>query len=157
MQLEVGLRNNIYSTDKKTFIAVEPRLNGFYSLDENTTLKWGYAKMTQPVHRLMNSGLGMPLDIFMSSSERIRPQQAHVFSISAIKDFTLGKDVYSFSTEAFYKQMKRILSFQDGFDTRSVIYNAQGGAFRTENIHDALTTGEGQSTGIEIMAEKKMD
>lgn len=155
LRLEAGLRNNIYRTNRETYISLEPRINGYYGVSEETTLKWGYARMTQPVHRLMNSGLGMPLDIFMSSSEFTAPQQAHIFSFGMAKDFYLGRDLYTFSGDAFYKKMNKIISFNDGYDTRSVIYNANGGAFRADNILDALTIGEGKSLGAEIMAEKK--
>ncbi len=154
-QVQVGLRNNRFITPEKTFTSIEPRLSYFHPIGNWFSFKAAYAHMTQPMQRLVNPGLGMPLDILFPADEIIKPQKADIYSAGFSKDFTVDEDFYTISVEGYYKKMNHIISFKDGYDTRSVIYNSYGGGMNADNVHDILVSGKGKSIGLDLLLEKK--
>lgn len=151
-KLSFGLRNNNYFVDNTTYHSFEPRLSYHYSIKNNSAIKLSYSKMTQPILRLSNPGLGLPQDIILSANDFNRPQTASHFSLEFIKDFEFDKEKFTFSVQPFYKKLNHILSFKDGFDTRSLMFNS---TYQGNNYSEVVTTGKGNSYGIELMLEKK--
>lgn len=148
----LGLRNSHYYNGGWWFHALEPRFSYHQFLGKTSSLKLAYAKISQPVHRLANTGLGLPQDIILSANRAYMPQIGHHFSAEFAHNFTFGQQQFALSWQPFYKQMRHIISFNDGYDTRSLIY---GAIYEAKNVGQAITTGNGRAFGIETMLEKK--
>ncbi len=151
-KLNLGFRNNNYFVGLDRYISFEPRLAYLQPITSSTALKFAYAKMTQPVNRLTNSGLGLPQDIIISAGNGLRPQQANHFSVELVKNFEFDKEQFTFSLQPFYKKLENIISFNDGYDTRSIMYS---NTFKAKNIAELITTGNNNSYGLEMMLEKR--
>ena len=154
--LSLAVRNNHFYSKPVAYNAIEPRLSLSQLIGNTFSLKAAYARMGQPMQRLVNSGLGLPFDIMYPADEFIKPQLADIFSAGFSKDLEIGGNRYTVSAEGYYKKMDNIISMKDGYDTRSVIlHTAADAIFKTENVHDMLVTGRGWTVGADFMVEKK--
>lgn len=59
----------------KTYHAPEFRLSGRYAIRENLSLKAGFNTMTQYIHKVSNSTIMSPADIWKLSDLNIKPQR----------------------------------------------------------------------------------
>ncbi len=151
-KLNLGLRNNNYYSDGYAYHSLEPRVSYLQPLNNRSSLKMAYSRMTQPIQRLTNPGLGLPQDIILSSGKDLKPQIADHFSIEFAKDFKFDGEEFSFSIQPFYKRLWNISSFRDGYDTRSLMY---GAIYQANDYKALMASGKGTNLGLEIMLEKR--
>lgn len=153
--LTLGAR---YTTFKNGYYSVgllEPRVSLYQQLGGDISIKSAYSRMTQPIQRLLNAGLGMPMEIIFPSDELAQPQASDIVTLGFAKDFQMdGNNHVSISLEGYYKKMNNMISFLDGYDTRSVIYHAVGGVYRVASVYDMIATdGKGRSRGIDFRVD----
>ena len=154
-QLTLALRNNTYFAPGKTYNSLEPRISYFHPVGDQASFKLSYSRMSQPIQKLSNAGLGIPLDLLVSADRYIKPQTADIFSAGFSKDFKFDGEQFNFNIEPYFKKMHNIISFRDGFDTRSVMYNSMYAIYRGETYQDLVTSGKGNVLGLDLMLEKK--
>lgn len=99
--------------------------------------------MTQYLHLLTNSGIGLPTDLWLGSSPEIGPQNANQWSLGYTKTFSRGVD---FTVEGFHKKMEGLLDFKDGVTF----------FMNTGSISEKVTTGDGLAKGVEMMLQKQV-
>lgn len=138
--LSYGLRLSGFRNEK-TFMGLEPRVSANYRFNETLSLKASYTRMFQYVHLVSNSGASLPTDIWYPSSPGVKPQVSDQVAIGLTK---LYKDKYLFSTEAYYKTMKRQLDLRDGAQI-----------FGNPVLEEEFVFGKGESYGQEFYVEKK--
>ena len=80
-------------------------------MDENSSLKIGYAKMAQFLHLLTNSGIGLPTDLWVPATEQIKPQFSDQIAIGYAR--TISNKI-EFSLEGYYKTMENLIEYKDG-------------------------------------------
>lgn len=150
--LTTGARYVAYTNGGYNTTFLEPRVSFYQGIGKHLAMKTSYSRMTQPIQRLLNAGLGMPMEIIFPSDGFARPQVSDIFTIGIARDFALAEDRHlSLSVEAYHKKMDNIVSFIDGYDTRSVIYHAFGGVYRAGSVHDMIfTDGVGQAKGVDF-------
>lgn len=153
--LTFALRNNNYFNPGKTYNSLEPRISYFHPVGDQSSFKLSYSRMTQPIQKLSNAGLGLPLDLLLSADEYIRPQTADLFSVGLSRDFTFDGEQFNLNIEPYYKQLNNIISFRDGYDTRSVMYNSMYSIYTGNGYQDLATSGKGHAYGLDLMLEKK--
>ena len=148
----IGFRNTNYKTDNKIYSSVEPRILLKYKTTEQTSLKISYSRMTQFLHLLTNPGLGLPVDLWMSSDENVRPEISNQISLGYAQNFDLGNHKLALNTEVYYKKLKNIVSYRDGFSS----HNFTTPYFFKNNLNwqSAIIQGTGSSKGLELMIEK---
>lgn len=152
-KLRLGARNNNYfNRNQFSYQSVEPRISYLQPLGDQSSIKLSYSLMNQPVQRLNNPGLGLPQDIILSAGPDIKPQKADHLSMEYARDFSFDQEQFSFSLQPFYKRLKNIISFRDGYDTRSLMY---GSNYQAGGYNEIITTGRGHAYGLEMMLEKK--
>ncbi len=138
----VGLHGALYSVEGSHFTALQPRVSLRWKASENSALKAGFATMTQFLHLLSNSGIGLPTDLWIGATPDIGPQQAWQAGITY--ELALPKG-YELSVETYYKDMDGLVEYREG---SSFFLNAG-------SVADNLTTGSGQSYGAEFMLAKR--
>ncbi|WP_370637433.1 TonB-dependent receptor domain-containing protein [Flagellimonas sp. HMM57] len=119
----------------------EPRISARYLINPSLSLKAGYGRTYQYIHRLSNNTTVSPIDTWKISDLNIRPQSADQFTLGIFKNFDDNK--YELSLEGFYKQSDNILDFKTG---AQVLLN--------ENIVLETLQGEGKSYGVEFLVRK---
>ncbi|MDD5185715.1 MAG: TonB-dependent receptor [Paludibacter sp.] len=149
-QLTTGLRINTIGNQDKMFTNLEPRIgyHGIFAKDFAVSASIG--RMTQPIHRVANPGLGIPFEMFLPSSAELLPETSWNFSLGAAKDYSWNKNKFSMKADAWYKSMKNIVDFQDGYDVlTSMLYKI---GF-SEGANSIVTQGNGRAYGIDISAD----
>lgn len=124
------------------FPSLQPRIGLNYLLKNDLSLKASFVTMQQNINLLTNEGLGLPTDLWVPSTERIRPQTSWQAAIGVAKTV---KDDYEVSLEGYYKQMNNVISYKEGVS----FLGAQN------SWEDKITQGKGWSYGIELFVQKK--
>ena len=121
----------------------EPRISMSLELNESSSLKLSYNRNTQVLHLLSNSTSSNPTDLWIPSSNIVKPEIADQESIGYFRNF--HDDRYEFSVEAYYKSMQNQIDYKNGAE---LIANA--------NVESQLLFGKGRAYGLELFLKKKM-
>lgn len=135
---------NNYASGKiiKTYINPEPRASLSYKLTEQSSLKASYNRNTQNIHLLANSTASTPTDLYVMSSNNIKPGIADQLSVGYFKN--LADNKYEFSVETYYKAMQNLIDYRDG---SQLVGN--------QDVESQLVYGRGRAYGIEFYLKKK--
>ncbi len=123
----------------KSFANLEPRLAVAYQLDEQSSVKASYNRMTQYIHLISNTSSPTPFDIYAPSGKYIDPQLADQVAVGYFKAF----ENYSLEVESFYKEVQNRIDYVDGSDL--IANNA---------VEQIILNGEARSYGLEILFKK---
>ncbi len=138
----IGLHAAAFDVNDKTYYSIQPRLGLRYLMSNNIALKASYTKMAQYINLLTNESLSLPTDLWVPSTDRIKPQDS--WQVAAGVATTLWKD-YEFSVEGYYKKMENVLSYKEGADFIGPDSDWQ----------DKVTQGDGEAYGVEVFLQKK--
>ncbi|WP_100612409.1 TonB-dependent receptor [Confluentibacter lentus] len=137
----IGTENFKRSDVIKSFFNVEPRLSIAYQLNNNSSVKASYNRMSQYLHLLSNTSSPTPLDVWTPSGKYIKPQLLDQFALGYFKNF--NNTNYSLEIESFYKTVKNRIDYIDGADL--IANNA---------IEQVILNGNAEAYGLEILFKK---
>jgi hypothetical protein len=140
-RINAGARVSLTAVPRKTYFIPEPRISARYKLGKNETLKFSYSRMAQYIHRISNSAVTSPTDIWYPVTDSIKPQTAHQVSMACQK--LLRKKIY-ISMEAYYKSMNDIIGFEEGTNL-----------FFNTDFESKLIQGKGNAYGAELLLKKE--
>ncbi len=141
-QLNGGMRISLAAVKNKTYVTPEPRFSARYSLTENQNLKVSYSRMAQYMHRISNSAVSSPTDIWYPVTDSIRPQTSHQVS-AAWQRLVPSKNIFV-SVEAYYKTMNQLIGYEEGTNL-----------FLNTDFESKLIQGRGRAYGLEFLIRKK--
>ena len=154
-RLNGGLRISAFSGKAIRYVRPEPRLSVAYVIKPDLSVKASYALMNQYVHLLSNTGIGLPTDLWVPTTDRVRPQQSQQWAVGMAKDFGAGgafaKDL-TLTVEGYYKRMDNIINYREG--ASFLLVDDPTSANRT-SWEDNVTAGRGWSYGAEVLLHKK--
>jgi hypothetical protein len=139
-KVNVGLHNSAIITENKTFFFPQPRIS-FLSNRNRYYLKGSLSFMSQYLQLLTNSGLGVPADLWLPSTEKLNPQKGWIATLGFGKKIKSG----SIMTELFYKGMNDIIAFNEGG-----IFNIT----EDSDWEEFIPKGSGQAYGAEFSYNK---
>jgi hypothetical protein len=133
-----------YEKGKKvvSYFNLEPRFSASYKLNEYTSVKASYNRNVQNLHLLTNATSGSPTDVWLPSTNNVKPEISDQAAIGFYKNILYGE--YEFSSEAYYKTMQNQIDYRNAANT-----------FGNDNIESELLYGSGRAYGIELMLRKK--
>ena len=152
----LGVHYNDYHVNEKTYSSLEPRLSVRYLLNEKSSFKISYATMQQNIHLLTNSTLGLPNDIWVPSTNLVKPQKSEQISLGYYVFFEEGsigsfidfeKHNFEFNVEAYYKSMNNLITFSEGTNILGTNFSSW------EERIDKY--GNGIAQGLEFFIKKK--
>ncbi|PRY36501.1 TonB-dependent receptor-like protein [Spirosoma oryzae] len=146
-----GLRLSYFKHPDVGYIRPEPRLSAAYTLRPDLSLKASYALMNQYVHLLSNTGIGLPTDLWVPTTDRVKPQQSQQVAIGIAKD--LPGSGLALTVEGYYKTMSNIINYKEG--ASFLLLNDPTSANNTR-WEDNVTAGRGWSYGAEVLLQKKI-
>ncbi len=126
----------------KTYINPEPRFNANYMLNEVSSIKASYDRNVQNLHLLSNSTSSNPTDLWIPSSNNVKPEISDQFSIGYYRNFLNNK--YEFSVETYYKIMQNQIDYKNGAQLNL-----------NQNVENELLFGSGRSFGAEFFVKRK--
>lgn len=156
LKFNVGIRFSHFLNEDKNYFKAEPRISGRYLIAENTSIKASFASMNQYIHLLTQTGLGLPTDLWVPATKRIAPQQSNQFALGLAKD--IPKYDLTLSLEGYYKKSDNIIAYKEGASFLALdAFNLDGDG-NTEGIswEDNITSGQGWSSGVEFLIQKKV-
>ncbi|MCX2682050.1 TonB-dependent receptor [Galbibacter sp. EGI 63066] len=133
----------LYESGKtiSNFNNFEPRIGLSYALNDNTSIKASYNRMTQYIHLLANNQSPSPVNVWTPSGPFIEPQLLDQSAIGFFKNFK--NNTYTIETEVFYKTVKNRIDYVDG---ANLIAN--------DDIEQVILNGKARSYGWEILLQK---
>lgn len=150
-RLTGGMRFSAVGNTDKIYSNIEPRIGYHGILKNDYSISASVGRMTQPIHRVANSGLGFPFEIFLPSSNTILPESSWNLSLGGAKNIVWNKKTLSFRADVWYKIMQHIVEFQDGYDAVfTTIIAPQPVVFDTKRY---VTQGNGMAYGIDFSAD----
>ncbi|HND88240.1 MAG TPA: TonB-dependent receptor, partial [Saprospiraceae bacterium] len=141
LRLNAGLHLSGFLPSGRAYYSLQPRFNARYLFDRGWSAKASFSTMRQFIHLLTNETIGLPTDLWLPSTQRIRPQDAWQVALGAAK--TLGKE-YEFSAELYYKEMRNVIAFKEG-----------SGVFQFQGWENRVAQGDGTAYGAEFFVQKK--
>jgi hypothetical protein len=150
LRINGGLRLSHFYHHHAQYLNPEPRIATSYNLTEDLSLKASYALMNQYVHLISNTGVGLPTDLWVPATKRIKPQQSQQVAVGIAKDFT--KQNFAVTVEGYYKKMNNIIGYKEGASFLLIDAPENSGEVDWE---DNLTSGQGWSYGVEVLIQRK--
>ncbi len=141
-KVNVGLHLSGFYVDKQFYTSLQPRLSMRYLLNNGIALKASYAKMEQYIHLLTNGGIGLPTDLWVPATKRVKPQKSTQYAIGIAK--TINR-TFEVSLEGYYKDMDNLIEYKDGASFTSI----------EKDWQDKIEIGKGNSYGAEFFIQKK--
>ncbi|CCH56119.1 TonB-dependent receptor plug [Fibrisoma limi BUZ 3] len=146
-----GMRLSYFQQKQVGYLRPEPRLSAAYIIKPDLSVKGSYAIMNQYVHLLSNTGIGLPTDLWVPTTDRIKPQQSQQVALGIAKDFT-NKGL-TLTVEGYYKTMRNIINYKEGASFLLIDDPNSADNVRWE---DNVTAGKGWSYGAEFLLQKKV-
>jgi hypothetical protein len=126
----------------KTYWGLEPRLSARYQINDVSSIKASYNRNLQYLHLLSNSTTSSPTDIWVPSSNNVKPQIANQVALGYFRNFK--DNVYEFSIETYYKTLGNQIDYKNGADL-----------FLNTNVEAELEYGKGRCYGAEFYLHKQ--
>jgi hypothetical protein len=140
LNLATGLRLSSALVPRKAYLIPEPRLSLRYALSDDQALKLSYSRMSQYIHRISNSAVTAPTDIWYPVTDSIRPQTSHQIAAGWQKTFP----GFYLSVEGYYKSMHNLIGFEEGTNL-----------FLNNEFQSKLIQGKGRAYGLEVLLKKQ--
>jgi hypothetical protein len=141
--------NNITDTTRfsigehiQTYWGLEPRLALTYEVQPSTKIELGYHRIHQYIHLLTNSTSAAPNDMWIPSTNIVKPQIADQISLGIKQSFMNGN--INVSLEGYYKNLQNQVDFENGAD---ILLNAK--------IESQILNGSGRAFGGELLVQAR--
>lgn len=137
----IGIEKFDRSDVLKSFNNIEPRLAMAYQLNNKSSIKASYNRMTQYLHLLSNTSSPTPLDVWTPSGKYAKPQILDQFAVGYFRNFS--NNMYSLEFETFFKTVENRIDYIDGAD---LIAN--------DAIEQVILNGKARAYGLELLFRK---
>ncbi len=125
----------------KTQGGPEPRLMLNYMIDNQSSVKASYNRNYQFIHLLSNSTASTPTDVWLPSSDNVKPQIADQWAVGYFRN--LKKNLFETSVEIYYKNLQNQIDYRNGAD---LVFNS--------TVEAELVFGRGWAYGAEFLVKK---
>ncbi|MES2427752.1 MAG: TonB-dependent receptor [Bacteroidota bacterium] len=126
----------------KSYFNPEPRFSVSYKLNDQNSIKASYNRNTQNIHLISNSTASSPTDLYVMSSNNIKPGISDQVALGFFKNITGNQ--YEFSTEVYYKSLQNQIDYKNG---AQLIAN--------QDVESQLVYGRGRAYGWEVFFKKR--
>ena len=145
LKANLGVHVSGFLVDGELYTSLQPRLSMRYLLPSDWAVKASYARMRQYIHLLSNSTVGLPTDLWLPATERVRPQSSRQVGVGLARQL---REQYEFSVEGYYKTMEELIEYREGASFLAAFGES-------EDWQDKVETGRGWSYGAELFLQKK--
>lgn len=121
---------------------LEPRVSARFLINKNLSIKTSYTMNYQYLHQVSMASISLPTDVWMPSTDLIKPQIGHQVSLGFYSNFY--DNMFESYVDAYYKKMYNLVEYKDGMDLSTVVYNPD----------QLYVTGDGYSYGVEFFLKK---
>lgn len=123
------------------YTSLQPRLMARWDLPNQQYVQASFAQMTQFMHQLTTPVINLPTDLWVPSTENIKPEKAFSYSLSYQKQW---QSKWRFNVNLYYKLLKDIV-------TTNTVLNI----FDNSDLWEKkVISGDGYNYGSELLLEK---
>ncbi|MCR9250772.1 MAG: TonB-dependent receptor [bacterium] len=140
--LNVGLHFSGAEVASRNYFYLQPRISLNQKVAKNWSVKASYARMAQYIHLLVNSGVGLPTDLWVPSTDLVKPQVSDQIALGVASTF-IGMEV---SVEGYYKWMDNLIEYKEGAGFLDI----------DSEWEHKVEFGKGDSYGVELFVQKKV-
>ena len=140
-----GITGKTYSDGEvvKTYSSLEPRIFLNTTLNPNVSFKGGVTATTQYLHLVSNSSSTLPADVWVPSSEIVKPQRGWQYALGYFQN--IRKNEFEASVEAYYKSLKDQIDYRESYVDNSV-----------DQVENEFVFGSGEAYGLEFFLRKNV-
>lgn len=142
LKLNVGMHFSGFISSNSEYFSFQPRVSGRFLINENLSVKASYAEMAQFIHLLTNGTVGLPTDLWVPSTDKVKPQNSKQVAVGIAQSLNGG---FELSVEGYYKTMQNLIEYKEGASFFSV----------NRNWDEQIEFGQGNSYGGEVFLQKK--
>ncbi len=142
LKANVGVHYSGFYVKNTYYDAIEPRIALRFLLNDNLSLKASFTQMQQYILLLTNSTIGLPTDLWLPVTDKIKPMDATQYAIGSA--YKLNSKI-NITVEGFYKKMNNLIEYKEGasfFDNST-------------DWQDKIESGEGWAYGGELLIKKE--
>ena len=126
-----------------SYNGLAPRLNLLYVLNPRSSIKASYARTYQYLHLVSNSTSSTPTDVWLPSSNNVKPELADQVAMGYFRNFK--NNTYEFSAEIYYKKVQNAIDYRVGAEVNFNPY-----------VEGDLIFGSARAYGLELMFKKRI-
>ena len=126
----------------KTYFGIEPRFSGKATISKNASIKAGITLGRQYVHLVTNSTSTLPTDLWVPSTEKVKPQWGLQYAIGYFHNFF--DNTLEASVEVFYKDLYNQLDYSENYTQTP-----------DTDVEDQFIAGKGRAYGLELFLRKQ--
>jgi hypothetical protein len=127
----------------KDYNGLEPRISVRFKANSSLSFKANYTRNFQYVHLANSSSVSLPTDIWMPSTEVIKPQRGDQVAAGVFKNWKDNQ--YESSIEIYYKDMRNLIEYKEGSTPSDNVF---------DNPDNSFTYGNGKAYGAEFFIRK---
>lgn len=133
----------MYGNNKiiKWYSSLEPRLSTRYSIDDFSSVKFSFNRISQFINLISNTAVMSPTDVYKLSSPNVKPLVCNQFALGYFRNF--NKNALEASVEIYYKKLNNIVEYRDG---AQILLN--------KSLETDLLNASGYNYGVEFYLKK---
>ncbi|WP_177192257.1 TonB-dependent receptor [Chitinophaga arvensicola] len=136
-----GLHFGALAQQTSFYASAQPRIMVRWKLPRSQYIQASFSKMTQFVHQLTTPVINLPTDLWVPSTENIKPEHAFSYSLAYQRQWS---NQWRFNVNLYYKQLKDIV-------TTNTVLNI----FDNSDLWEKkVIAGNGYNYGSEVLVEK---
>lgn len=141
LKLNFGVHYSGFAVQKRFYQSIQPRASARFLINDKMSLKAAYSHMSQYIHLLTNTSIGLPTDLWLPSTDSVRPELSKQAALGFVYNIDNNWDL---SVEGYYKTMSNLIEYKEG-----------AGFFQlAQNWESKLEIGEGYAYGAEVLLRK---
>ncbi|MCB9288724.1 MAG: TonB-dependent receptor [Lewinellaceae bacterium] len=139
-----GVDSTVYAKGEpvKTYVRLEPRLSFTWTLSPSSSIKGGVTLANQYLHLVSNSTSTLPADVWVPSSEVVKPQGGIQYALGYFRNF--ADNMLEGSVEAYYKDLRNQVDYRENY-----VDNV------ANDLESEFVFGRGRAYGAELFLQKR--
>lgn len=150
LKVNAGIRYSHFLASQNRYHYLEPRFSVAWRPKGNLAFKASYSEMNQYIHLISNTGISLPTDLWVPTTDRVKPQHSRQWAAGFARD--INNPALELSVEGYYKTMGNVLGYKEGA-TFLEFDNPESSA--NVSWEDNVTSGKSWSYGVEFLLQKK--
>ncbi len=123
------------------FSGLEPRIGLRWKINQRSSLKAAFTVSNQYIHLVSNSASTLPTDVWVPSSEYVKPQRGKQYAVGYFRNFL--EDRFESSLEVYYRDMRDQIDYRDSY-----VNNV------STQVEENFVFGIGRAYGAEFLVRK---
>ncbi len=126
----------------KTYYGLEPRFSSKFNIDAESSIKVGVTVNNQYLHLVSNSTSTLPTDVWVPSTELVKPQKGIQYAIGYFRNFMNNQ--FETSVEIYYKDLINQIDYGENYVNDIAA-----------DVENEFVFGSGRSYGLELFLKKQ--